>query len=197
MYTSLSKVHLFQATDGQHFEIETAALAHVACAPRESGILLTDFAAAYPCVNHSWIFHVSENVRIAQVHLPFPQKNLLRVHYTYGICRNASWTIPHGQECEARLPCERIPVCDLSTPSFVGSRTDHSQEPCWSGLPSASSVCNADDFAVAASSFRCLMTASAPAFRVIGSNCWAQFESSEMPLGAIRHFKLRRCRCSG
>ena len=35
------------------FEIETTALAHVACAPRESGILLTDFAAAYPSVNHS------------------------------------------------------------------------------------------------------------------------------------------------
>ena len=29
------------------FEIETAALAHVACAPQESGILLTDFATAY------------------------------------------------------------------------------------------------------------------------------------------------------
>ena len=28
------------------FEIETTALAHVACAPQESGILLTDFAAA-------------------------------------------------------------------------------------------------------------------------------------------------------
>ena len=35
------------------FEIETTALAHVACAPQESGIPLTDFAAAYPSVNHS------------------------------------------------------------------------------------------------------------------------------------------------
>ena len=43
------------------FEIETTALAHVACAPQESGILLTDFAAAYPSVNHSWIFSVLEN----------------------------------------------------------------------------------------------------------------------------------------
>ena len=31
---------------------------HPSCAPRESGILLTNFAAAYPSVNHSWIFHV-------------------------------------------------------------------------------------------------------------------------------------------
>ena len=43
------------------FEIETAALAHVACAPQDSGVLLTDFAAAYPSVNHSWIFSVLEN----------------------------------------------------------------------------------------------------------------------------------------
>ena len=36
-------------------EIETTALAHVACTAQESGILLTDFAAACPGVNHSWI----------------------------------------------------------------------------------------------------------------------------------------------
>ena len=46
-----------QMTDNT-FEIETTALAHVACTPRGSGILLTDFAAAYPSVNHSWICHV-------------------------------------------------------------------------------------------------------------------------------------------
>ena len=43
------------------FEIETTSLAHVACAPKESGVLLIDFAAAYPSVNHSWIFSVIEN----------------------------------------------------------------------------------------------------------------------------------------
>ena len=43
------------------FKIETTALAHVACAPQESGVLLTDFGAAYPSVNHSWIFSVLEN----------------------------------------------------------------------------------------------------------------------------------------
>ena len=45
-------------------EIETTALAHVACAPQESGILLTDFAAAYPSVNHSWIFSMLENTEL-------------------------------------------------------------------------------------------------------------------------------------
>ena len=49
-----------QVTDNI-FEIETTALAHVACAPQESGVLLTDFAAAYPSDNHSWIFSVIEN----------------------------------------------------------------------------------------------------------------------------------------
>ena len=49
-----------QMTDNT-FEIETIALAHVACAPQNSGALLTDFAAAYPSVNHSWIFSVLEN----------------------------------------------------------------------------------------------------------------------------------------
>ena len=47
------------------FEVGTTALAHVACAPHESGIPLTDFAAAYPSVNHSWIFHV-----LAKAELP-------------------------------------------------------------------------------------------------------------------------------
>ena len=54
-------MHLHQADDRQFFEIETTALAHVACAPLETGVLLTDFAAAYPSVYHSWIFSVLEN----------------------------------------------------------------------------------------------------------------------------------------
>ena len=52
-----------QVTDNI-FEIETAALPHVACAPQESGVLLTDFAAAYPSVNHSRIFSVLENTEL-------------------------------------------------------------------------------------------------------------------------------------
>ena len=38
------------------FEIETTALAHVACAPRESSILQTDSSAAYPCVTKAELF---------------------------------------------------------------------------------------------------------------------------------------------
>ena len=46
------------------FEIETTASAHVACAPRESGILLADFAAARPSVDHTWIFLVLEKTKL-------------------------------------------------------------------------------------------------------------------------------------
>ena len=45
---------------------ETTALAHVACAPQESGILLTDFAATYPSVNHSWILSVIEKTELPE-----------------------------------------------------------------------------------------------------------------------------------
>ena len=46
------------------FEIETAALAHVACAREESGVLLTDFAAACTSVKHSWILSVIERTEL-------------------------------------------------------------------------------------------------------------------------------------
>ena len=46
------------------FEIETAALAHVACAREESGVLLTDFAAACTSVKHSWILSVIEKTEL-------------------------------------------------------------------------------------------------------------------------------------
>ena len=46
-------------------EVEKTALAHVTCATRDSGILLTDFACAYHCVNHVWIFHVLEKAELS------------------------------------------------------------------------------------------------------------------------------------
>ena len=49
--------------------LKTTAMAHVACAPQESGILLTDFAAAYPSVNHSWIFHVLDKAELPRFNL--------------------------------------------------------------------------------------------------------------------------------
>ena len=48
-------------------KIDTTALAHVACARKNQvGIFLTDFAAAYPSVNHSWIFSVLERTELPE-----------------------------------------------------------------------------------------------------------------------------------
>ena len=124
------------------FEIETAALAHVACAPRESGILLTDFAAAYPCVNHSWIFSVPEKTEVPKFICRFLSRiySDCTAHMEFaGMARGQFLT---ATECEARLPCERIPVCDGFRPHLsLAPGRDHSQEPCWSALPPPCSVC--------------------------------------------------------
>ena len=59
------------------FEVRTTALTHFASATRDSGNLLTDFACAYPCVNHSWIFHVLEKTE-----LPMFVRQFLRMIYS-------------------------------------------------------------------------------------------------------------------
>ena len=124
------------------FEIETAALAHVACAPRESGTKLTDFAAAYPCVNHSWIYHVPEKTEVPKFICRFLRRIYSECTTHVEFAGMHLWTIPHGQWCEARLPCERIPICDgLRHHLSLAPGRDHSQEPCWSGLPPACSAC--------------------------------------------------------
>ena len=93
------------------FEIETTVLAHVACAPRESGILLTDFAAAYPGVNHSWIFHVLEKTELLEFTCRFLRRIFYDSTHACGICRDDSVTVPHGQGSQTRMSSERLPVC--------------------------------------------------------------------------------------
>ena len=53
------------------FEIETTALAHVARAPQDSAVPLTDVADAYSSVNHSWIFSVLETTGLPNFLCPF------------------------------------------------------------------------------------------------------------------------------
>ena len=81
MHRSQRCISSRQMTDNI-FEIETTALAHVACAPQESGVLLTDFAAACPSVNHSWIFSVIENSGLPALSLSFLAKYLQGQHHT-------------------------------------------------------------------------------------------------------------------
>ena len=86
------------------FEIGTIALAHVACALQESGVLLTDFAAAYPSVDHSWIFSVLESTRLPAFSLTLPAKYLQRQHHTRGICGSRTGTISCGQRSTQGCP---------------------------------------------------------------------------------------------
>ena len=60
IHTSQRCISSWQMTDNI-LEIESTALVHVSCAPRESGVLLNDFAASYPSFNHFWIFSVLEH----------------------------------------------------------------------------------------------------------------------------------------
>ena len=117
------------------------------------------------------------------------RENLLRQHHTRRIRRNDPRTVPHGQGRERMLSSEWFLVCDgLSTLSLDGSKTRSFQGTllAWT-FCSRLSVANADDLAAAASSFRDLMTAFAPAYHsvdhIAGLNwnhrkcCWVQYGS--------------------
>ena len=123
------------------FEIDTAAVAHVARAPRESGILLTDSAAAYFSVNQSWIFPCTRESWVARVPLPFLAKDFLRQHHARGICRSDSRSVPHGQESQTRMSSERLLVWDVfRTHLSLAPGRNFSKEPCWPGFLTAGSV---------------------------------------------------------
>ena len=110
IHTSQRCISSRQMTDNI-FEIETTALAHVACAPQDPGVLLTDFAAAYPSVNHSWILSVLENTGLPDF-LPLPTMRLQRQHHARGIRGSRTRTIPDGQRSTTRLSCEWLSVCN-------------------------------------------------------------------------------------
>ena len=113
IHTSQRCISSRQMTDNI-FEIETTALAHVACAPRESGVLLTVFAAAYPNVNHSWIFCVLERTELPE----FICRFLRMIYY-----------VPHSQGSQTRMSSEQLLVCDGLRPYLqMASRCDHSKE---------------------------------------------------------------------
>ena len=96
IHTSQRCISSRQMTDNI-FEIETTALAHVVCAPPESGILLTDFAAAYTSVNHSWNFSVLENTGLPEFLCRF-----LRIIYRNSITQVEFTGAEQGQFLMAR-----------------------------------------------------------------------------------------------
>ena len=118
-----------QTTDNI-FEIETTALAHVAFAPQESGVLLTDFAAAYPSVNHSWIFSVLENTGLPGFLCRFLQSiysdSITHVEFAAA----GPKTIPCGQRCTTGLSSEWFPFCNGLRPDLqMSPRDKYPKEP--------------------------------------------------------------------
>ena len=105
-WSTMQCIHAsFRQMTDNIFEIESTALAHVACAPQESGVLLTDFAAALSqcqslldllCYREDWV---------ARFSLPLPTKYVQGQHHTRGICGSRTRTIPYGQRSTTRLSC--------------------------------------------------------------------------------------------
>ena len=148
------------------FEIETAALAHVACAPRELCILLTDFAAAYLSVNHCWIFHVLE-------------KQLCLIS-SASSCEEFTTTSPRTWNLQERLGRQFIMargvrqgclasgfMFAMAFDTIVRLLQDSiiPRNPDGLNVLQPARCAYADDLAVDALSFRDLLTALAPAFR--------------------------------
>ena len=168
------------------FEIETIALAHVACAPQESGVLLTDFAAAYPSVNHSWIFSVLENAGLPD----------FLCRFLRSICKDSITHVEfagaeRGQILMARgvrqgCPASGFLFAKAFDPIFRWlQETTIPRNPDNLEFLQPAQCADADDLAVAASSFRESIIALAPAFRsvdsIAGLNlnyrkcCWVQY----------------------
>ena len=174
------------------FEVETTALAHVAFAQQESAILLTDFATAYPSVNRSWIFHVLGRAELLEftcrflrmmycgstTHVEFAGKNgghFLMIRGVRQGCPASCFLFGMAFDPIFRWLQDAIIPRNRAVPDFL------QPAPC----------AHADDFAVAASSFRRLMTALSPAFEVVdqtaGLNlthrkcCWVQYGSESCP----------------
>ena len=121
------------------FEIETAALAHVACAPQESGILLTDFAAAYPSVNHTWILSVIEKTELPDFISRFP-RNIYSdstTHVEFAGTTRGQFLVARGvrQGC----PASGFSVCNGLRPYLqMAPRNCCSEEPSQPGFLAAS-----------------------------------------------------------
>ena len=150
------------------FEIETTALAHVACTPQESGILLTDFAAAYPSVNHSWTLSVLEKTELPEFICRFLQsiENDSTTHVEFAGATRGQILMARGvrQGCPASgflFAMAFDPIFRWLQAAVIPRNPDNLD------FLQPAQCAYADDLAVAASSFRGLMTALAPAFHSV------------------------------
>ena len=145
--------------------MEATALPHVACATRDSGILLNDFACAYLGVNHYWIFHVLEKGE-----LPRFIQTFLRMNYN-----NSVTDVEIAGKTRRQFLMSRCVRQGCPASGFLFAMAFDPMFRCLHGsiirreflqpVPRA----YADDFAVAAPSFRSLMPALSPAFLAVDS----------------------------
>ena len=180
--------------------LETTALAHVACAPQESGVLLTDFAAAYPSVNHSWIFCVLENSGLPAFLCRFLRSIYNSItHVEFAGAERGQFLLARGvrQGCLASsfllMPID--PIFRWFQESITPRNSDNLE------FLQPAQCAHADDLAVASSSFRGLMTALAPAFRSVdsiaglnlnyGKSCWVHYGTEERD--SLRTWILANC----
>ena len=184
------------------FEIESTALAHVACAPKDSGVLLTDFAAAYPNVNHSWIFSVLEHTGLPDFLCRFLrsiEKDSI-THVEFAGAERGQFLMARGvrQGCPASgflFAMAFDPIFRWFQESFVPKNVDNLE------FLQPEQRAYADDLAIASSSFRDLMVVLAPAFRSIdyiaGLNlnfrkcCWVQYGNDD--LASLRTWISENC----
>ena len=155
------------------------ALAHVACATRDSGILVTDFAAAYPSVNHSWIFHVLEKAEVPGFSCRF-----LRVIYCNGMMEVEFARKTRGQFLMSRgvrqgCPASRFLFAMAFRPYLsMGSTTLSSQESCRLRLSTTLSVCLRWRFCCCCFVFLDVDDRPVSSLRGGVPGGWAQLESS-------------------
>ena len=166
IHTSHRCISSRQMTDNI-LEIETTALAHDACVPQDSGVLSTDFAAASPSVNHSWIFSVLENTGCLSLSLS--AKYLKGQHHTRGICGSRTRTIPYGPASGFLFAMAFDPIFRWLQESII-PRNLYNLD-----FLQPAQCAYADGLAVASSSFRELMSALAASFHsvvyIAGLNC--------------------------
>ena len=150
------------------FEVGTTALAHVTCAARDSGFLLTDFAAAYPGVNHSWIFHVLDKAELPGFICRFLQS----------IYVDGNTEVELAGKTRGQFLMTRGVRQGCSASGFLFAMTFDPifrwlhyliipRNPAAPDFLQPSPCASADDFAVATSSFRSLMAVLSPAIVVV------------------------------
>ena len=139
----------------------------------DSGILLTDFAAAYPSVNHTWIFHVLYKAKLPRFICRF-----LRSIYFKSTTEVEFAGKTRGQNHKARVATQGCLASDFLFAMAFDPIFRWLHDSIIPRNPVAPdfvqpSPCNcADDFAVASSSFQTLMTALSPAFVVVDREAW-------------------------